>query len=373
MIAVHHLIFTALFIGITSKTPPGFPPSLKPGCLAEDGQPNLFCPGDLGYGCYKIPTVLRTKNGTLLAMIEARKHSCDDQGYIDLRLRRSFDDGKTWGPSILVHGNSTEESWVTVGDANWVQDTKTGIIWLVHARNNRHLFLSSSKDEGETWSYPKNVTSLLKVGYPTQGWIGTGHAGGIQLQTGRLVIPVYSNTSYVIFSDDNGASWHIGGKMTGKYAWGGENQVAEMEDGSLIMSFRQSCQFPQSWGCGRLEAWSYDQGLTWVNGTEVKQLPEPIKGCDGSIVYHPVTKKLYFSHPDPKLKLFRNDLVVWSSSDHGKSWNHHKTVWPKAAGYSALVVMGDETNPKLGVLYDRNNHTMIVFEAQSVSFIIIDA
>merc|ERR1719335_1717041 len=56
----------------TSGTPPGFPPSLRrKGCLKEDGQPNLFCPGDDGYGCFKIPTLLRTKNGTLLAMIEA--------------------------------------------------------------------------------------------------------------------------------------------------------------------------------------------------------------------------------------------------------------------------------------------------------------
>merc|ERR1712196_364196 len=167
-----------------SATPPGFPPSLKPGCLHPDDQTNLFCPGDLGYGCYKIPTFLRTNNNTLLAMIEARKYSCDDQGWIDLRARRSTDSGKTWGPSLLVHGDSTEDSWTTVGDANMVQDTSTGVIWLLHTRNNSRLFLSHSTDEGLTWSVPVEKTDSLKLGYPTQGWIGSGHPGGIQLSSG---------------------------------------------------------------------------------------------------------------------------------------------------------------------------------------------
>merc|ERR1712232_620759 len=104
----------------------------------------------------------------------------------------------------------------------------------------------------------------------------------------------------------------------------------------------------------------------------VKRLPEPIEGCEGSIVYHPGTKKLYFSHPDPMLKLLRTRLRVWSSSDHGHTWDHHATIWSKAAGYSSLVVMGDAPGAKLGLLYDRNNHSMLVFEAQSVSFTTVD-
>lgn len=145
-----------------------------------------------------------------------------------------------------------------------------------------------------------------------------------------------------------------------------------MDDGRLIMNFRQSCRFPASWGCGRLQAFSSDGGNTWENATEVRQLPEPIEGCEGSIVYHPGTKKLYFSHPDPILKLFRTRLVVWSSSNHGQSWDYHTTVWSQAAGYSSLVVMGSAADAKLGLLYDRNNHTMVVFEAQSVSFTVVD-
>lgn len=105
-------------------TPPGYPPSLKAGCLKPDDQIDLFCPGDEQYGCYKIPTLLRHTNGTLVAIIEARKFSCDDHGYVDLRLRRSHDDGFTWEKSRLVHGYSTPSQWTTVGDANVVEVTK---------------------------------------------------------------------------------------------------------------------------------------------------------------------------------------------------------------------------------------------------------
>ena len=66
--------------------------------------------------------------------------------------------------------------------------------------------------------------------------------------------------------------------------------------------------------------------------------------------------------------------MVWSSSNVGTSWEKHHMVWDNAAGYSALAVMTDNAgNATLGVLYDRNNHTMIVFEAQSVSFTTINA
>ena len=183
-------------------TPPGYPPSLKPGCLPRDdaNTTDLFCPGDHGYGCFKIPTMLQTTNGTLLAMVEARKFSCDDHGFVDLLLRRSVDGGKSWAPSKTMYSNSTENHWTTVGDGNWVQDAKTGTIWLLHTRNNSQLFLSHSNDDGLSWSDVVEVSSSLKHG----NGAGTGHAGGIQLSAGplkgRLMIPIYSGGPYVRYT-----------------------------------------------------------------------------------------------------------------------------------------------------------------------------
>ena len=87
----------------SAAAPPskGFPPSLTPGCLPPAaGKLDVFCPGQHGYGCFKIPTLLRIPHTQrLLAFIEARKFSCDDHGWVDLLLRTSEDAGATWHPA----------------------------------------------------------------------------------------------------------------------------------------------------------------------------------------------------------------------------------------------------------------------------------
>ena len=135
----------------------------------------------------------------------------------------------------------------------------------------------------------------------------------------------------------------------------------------LLGSVRNSPNIPSGiTGKGyRLQSLSHDGGATWGPSWETKDLPEPIRGCEGSLVYHPKTEKLYFSHPDPSLDLFRNRLVVWSSTNLGATWEKHATVWGKAAGYSSMVVQQDG---QLGMFYDRNDHSMAIFEAQSVSY-----
>ena len=386
-------LITAAALSPSATTPPGFPPSLKPGCLAPDAQRDLFCPGDGGYGCYKIPTLLRHSSGALLAFIEARKYSCDDQGFVDLRLRRSFDSGATWEPSRLVHGDSNSSAagrggppWTTVGDAQVVEDSSSGAVWMLHTRNNSRLFLSRSDDVGATWSAPEDVSSLRRG-----GGTGTGHAGGIELSAGphrgRLLLPIYSGGPYAVYSDDHGASWRAGEilnhtagvETTGAGEWAIAETGAYGVDGTplLLGSRRNSPKTPAvvpGSGKGhRLQALSRDGGVTWGREWEARELPEPVEGCEGALIFHPGTRKLYFSHPDPALDLFRTQLRVWTSGNLGATWESHAVVWPGAAGYSSLVVLGNASDADVGVFYDRNNHTMAVFEAQSVSFTAIAA
>jgi hypothetical protein len=111
--------------------------------------------------------------------------------------------------------------------------------------------------------------------------------------------------------------------------------------------------------------------VTWGKQWEETQLPEPISGCEGILVWNPGQHLLFFAHPNPQYDLFRSSLTIWSSANLGASWEEHAVVWAEAAGYSSLVVMGNSSTADLGVFYDRNNHTMIVFEAQSATFTII--
>ena len=165
----------------------------------------------------------------LIAAIEARKDSCDDKGYIDLRYRRSLDGGNTWTPARNIDGAYNKKGQgfgnSSFGDVNMIEDKDTGRIWLTHTRNNTYLYMSYSDDAGESWSEPV-LRQDLHRGWPSQQWIGSGHSGGIQLQLsgggsagsqshlqGRLLIPVYSNAPYPLISDDHGATWRMGGAV----------------------------------------------------------------------------------------------------------------------------------------------------------------
>src|ERR1700755_54062 len=88
---------------------------------AQNGEV-LFKGGDNGYACFRIPAIVKTPKGTILAFAEARKKDCGDAGDIDLVLRRSTDNGKTWGDMSVVWNDSTN----TCGNTAPVVDEKTG-------------------------------------------------------------------------------------------------------------------------------------------------------------------------------------------------------------------------------------------------------
>ena len=363
---------TSLFV------PPhkGFPPSLFPGCLPRDNQTDLWCPGDGGYGCYKIPSLLHVPGTeTLLAFIEARNYSCDDHGFIDLLYRRSTNLGADWDPPKVFYSNSSSTDWHTIGDALPIYDRNTKAIHLIFTRDNTDAFAARSDDHGVTWSIPRNISSTA---VHTRGpFVGTGHAGGIQLASGRLIVPMYGGglSSYVLASDDAGGNWSIRGAMTGGNEWA----VAPLDasrSGRLLGSLRGSRVHEHQHG-KRLQSYSNDGGESWSKPTPVPELTEPIGGCEGSLVLHP-NGNLYYAHPDPPLSALREVMNVKVSADGGKTWRQHAQVWGPdhgcappcvpAAGYSSLVVMGDEPTSLLGLQYGRNNATLIFFEARGVAF-----
>jgi len=132
-------------------------PALSPGCLPKDHMTDLWCPGargvepafgDESVACYKIPSLLRTHRGTLLAFIEARRLQCGDGGLIDLRLRRSLNGGKSWLATQDVVVNQGALRPITWGDACPVQDRSNGRVHLILTRNNADVYHTHSDDEG---------------------------------------------------------------------------------------------------------------------------------------------------------------------------------------------------------------------------------
>eukprot|EP00747_Dinoflagellata_sp_TGD_P148512 gnl/TRDRNA2_/TRDRNA2_176930_c3_seq2.p1 gnl/TRDRNA2_/TRDRNA2_176930_c3~~gnl/TRDRNA2_/TRDRNA2_176930_c3_seq2.p1 ORF type:complete len:448 (-),score=38.63 gnl/TRDRNA2_/TRDRNA2_176930_c3_seq2:229-1572(-) len=347
---------------------------IDPGCLPASQQPShlkdLWCPGDGGYHCYKIPSLLHIPGTeTLVAFIEARKHSCDDYGYIDLVLRRSEDNGRTWGPTVFVHGDShgmSHETWHTIGDSLPLYDEIDKKIHLLFTRDNRDVFYTSSSDLGMSWLRPRNI-SLMAV--KKRGvWVGTGHAGGVQLLNGSLLAPLYGggHNSFVLASDDHGSSWYISGELD---ATADEWSFAQTQKNStkLIGSLRS---FPF-----RRQSFSEDGGKTWTPTEFNLKLPEPFTGCEGAVIFHP-SGRLFYSHPDEHF--IRAVMAIKRSDDGGSTWVTHTTLWGPGAGcdppcepaasYSSMAVLGEEEDSDIGIFFMRNNHSMMLFEGKGASF-----
>ena len=196
------------------------------------------------------------------------KTGSGDHGDVDLIMKRSTDGGRTWSPHRIVHEEGGEAK-ITIGNPCPVVDSKTGSIWLPFTRDNKAVFITSSTDDGQTWSAPRNLSATTMK--PDWDWVATGPGIGIQLtrgkHAGRLVIPSdHKRTlagkqlewnSHMMFSDDGGATWQISAPIS---AGGNECQVIERADGSLLVNTRMQ----GGWEGWRGIATSTDGGATWA-------------------------------------------------------------------------------------------------------------
>lgn len=348
----------------------GFAPLL--GARGEDAIATsvVFTAGTEGYHTFRIPSVIATRNGDLLAFAEARKSSRSDTGDIDLVMRRSRDQGKTWSALQVVADDGPN----TIGNPCPVVDRTDGTIRLLLTHNlgidnetailegkstgTRGVWLTSSTDDGATWSKPIAITKSTKADDWT--WYATGPGVGVQLQSGRMVIPcdhyvagTKEARSHVILSDDHGKSWRIGGVVAGDV---NESQVAEIAPNVLMLNMRNH---PYKRQAGRAVALSRDGGETFEQRTYDPILVEP--GCQGSLVAIPgaAGKRLIFSNPGSAQR--RERMTVRLSDDAGKTW-HSRVITPGFAAYSCLTPLPDG---KAGCLYERgvkHPYETIVFD-----------
>lgn len=326
---------------------------------ADPIQTPIFVAGQEGYHTYRIPSVIVTKKGTVLAFCEGRKTGRGDAGDIDLVLRRSTDGGKSWGQQQVVWDDAAN----TCGNPCPVVDAKTGTIWLLlthnlgtdteamivsgKSKNSRTVWVTRSDDDGATWAKPAEITKDVKK--PGWTWYATGPGVGIQLKSGRLLIPCDSKSdggkireSHVISSDDSGRTWKLGG-VVGPLC--NESQAVELNDGSVMLNMRTYMGNNR-----RLVAISKDGGETFTKPVEDKELVEPV--CQGSILRLPGDGGgLLFSNP---ASLKRENLTVRLSRDEGKTWTQSCVLHTGPAAYSCLTVL---PNGEIGCLYERGEKT----------------
>lgn len=313
-------------------------------------QSVLWTAGQDGYHTYRIPALLVTAKGSVLAFCEGRKTGSGDHGDVDLVMKRSTDGGRSWSPHSVVHEEGGAAK-ITIGNPCPVVDAKTGTIWLPFTRDNKAVFITCSTDDGVTWSVPRDISaSTMK---PDWDWVATGPGIGIQLtrgtHAGRLVIPSDHKralaskqpewNSHMMFSDDGGKSWQAGAPIrTG----GNECQVIEHTDGSLLVNTRMQGDW-QGW---RGIATSADGGATWTAIQQDKHLPCP--KCQASLLRYD-DQRLLFSNPFPpepkdgKPSGARVRLTIRSSTDEGRTWPVAKRLHEGPSAYSSLAHLPDGT------------------------------
>jgi sialidase-1 len=319
---------------------------------------DVFTAGSDGYHTFRIPALLATSKGTLLAFCEGRKNDRNDHGDLDLVLKRSNDGGRTWGPLELVYEEGGNEK-ITIGNPCPVVDESTGTIWLPFCRDNRDVLVTHSDDDGRTWSAPRDITRDVKK--PKWGWYATGPGVGIQLtrgaHRGRLVIPCDHRepiegadvtVSHCFLSDDGGKSWKLG-ESAGLYT--NECQVVELSDGRLLLNMRNYAA--REGGRPELDkrraiATSSDGGQTWSELHYDSTLIEPI--CQASLTAATGENgKLQLFFSNPATTSARRLLTVRGSDDEGRTWPRSFVLHEGPSAYSCLAPLEDGD---LGCLYE---------------------
>ncbi len=333
---------------------------------------SVFPPGMNGIARYRIPGIVVTPKGTVLAYCEARKNDSSDWGEIEIHLRRSVDGGKTWSAAqhIAHHAARQEgnprkaaggEKEQTVNNPVAIIDRDTNAIEFLYCINYARCFSMRSADDGMTWSAPVEVTSTFEPFRKSYNWkvIATGPGHGIQTQRGRLVVPIWlaygkvgdhkPSASATIYSDDHGRTWQAGEIAfpdEGDFGDPNETMITELSDGRVMLVARNVSKLNR-----KLISFSADGATGWSRPFFHEQLWEPI--CMASIVAHPSKPgTLLFSNPHslerdkngnekPAGRGKRLNLSIKLSQDDGKSWPVNKTLDAGPSAYSDLAVLPD--------------------------------
>ncbi len=333
---------------------------------------DVFPPGLNGIARYRIPGIVVTPAGTCLAYCEARRNDRLDWGEIEIHLRRSTDGGQTWSPAqhiahraARIEGNPRKKSGgeheQTVNNPVAIVDHQTGAIEFLYCVNYARCFALRSVDDGVTWSDPREITASFEPFRRQYDWkvIATGPGHGIQLATGRLVVPIwlaYGNigdhgpsAAGTIYSDDHGQTWQAGDMAvpnTGEHGNPNESILANLTDGRVMLVSRN-----ESAPNRKLVTYSTNGATNWTTPQFHSDLWEP--RCMASLLGHPSGLLLFSGprtlpldsagQPVPRGRGPRQNLSLLVSRDNGNTWSAPKTLSEGPSAYSDLASLPDGT------------------------------
>lgn len=365
--------------------------------LAQMKYIPVFVSGKEGHKSYRIPAIIKLKNGELLAFAEGRVNDAGDFGDINLVLKRSKDQGKTWSALETV----VDYDKLQAGNPAPVVDLTDprfpgGRVFLFYNTGNNHegevrkgkgyreAWYITSVDGGLTWSDPVNITTQVhRPNMPSvnpayqfkEDWRTYANTPGHAMQfdsgkyKGRIYVaanhsegdPKNAGKDYFAhgyYSDDHGATF----KLSEKISFEGSNEAmaAQLSGDQLMMNIRnQQGQVKQ-----RIIGISKDGGQTWDKTFFDPNLPDPV--CQGSTLSILSGKKrvLFFCNPEDTKK--RDNLTLKISKDDGTSWFKSVVIAKspegyKGSSYAAYSDLVDIASKRIGVLFERNEYQSIDF------------
>lgn len=320
-----------------------------------------------GVACYRIPSIVTAPNGDLIAAIDERVPTCHDVKYnpnINIVVRRSSNNGKTWSPIETVVDFPLGQSG---SDPSMIVDRETKEIFLFYnymdldkEKNVIYLHMVKSFDNGKTWSKPIDIThQVAKPEWRTDfKFITSGR--GIQTKSGKLLHTMVNleNGMHLIESDDHGKTWNL---IDTPIVPGDESKVVELADGRWMINVRVNKAGM------RYVHISDDEGKTW-NTSPAPELIDP--ACNASIVRYTSTEdgfkknRLLFSNAKSANK--RVNMTVHISYDEGKTWSESKTIYTGGSAYSSMTIL---ENGDIGLFFEKDDYTENAFVSFSLKWL----
>lgn len=329
----------------------------------------LFVPGDTGSRNFRIPALLKTSRGTLLVLADRRKYNQSDiPEDIDLILRRSEDNGKTWSePEIILRGQGRGAGYGDVCIAETRHGEKVLItfiggpgLWGSTAEKPQPQYVMESTDDGRTWSAPRTMQPQIygakspvpELRHYSASFIASGH--GATACYGRVMFVAAmwdperrAFDNRLVYSDDLGETWQV---SMAAYDRGDETRVAVMPDRSLLMSIRNPRRGD------RIFATSSDGGITWAQTHKYDGLHDV--ACNGSVFLTPPSDGSRLMHTLPAGP-GRTDGRLYTWSEEG-GWDDGILLTPGWCAYTEALMIDDHT---IGYIAEEDEEMSLVFYA----------
>ncbi|MBO7068164.1 MAG: family 20 glycosylhydrolase [Bacteroidaceae bacterium] len=324
---------------------------------------------------YRIPTIIRTSDGGVVALCDDRYDNTQDLGKvasgaagkhkIDVVMRKSMDDGATWSDAqVVAAGDGNSAAACGYGDPAIVRTLSGKLVCLMAAGSTSfpngmlHMGYSESKDNGSTWSTPKDIYSTIKKNGLSITSAFTSAGKGICFSNGRIAFAMNGKVDgvcneYILYSDDEGATWTIAPNMA--CASADESKLEIMNDNSLILSVRQG-----GWNSQANRAYSRTEGDAsgdGINNWGGKSYWTDLNanGCNADILYYSRQtddggmRDLMLHTAVKTFQTYRKDLRLYMSFDQGQTWQE---AFQLQLGYSAYSSMQKLANGDLAIIFE---------------------